>query len=275
MNVILFHQKNKKMKYILLILGITVMTTNTNAQKLNPEKIAKYEIILDDVMEIIGRDLVKYKLKEVEKDYQDHPTEINKVRLGLIYHEVALNLTFFYKTKEFSGYAQKSFDILTELQNNKNTTPELLLFVETYKASALSLVSGETRKLKQLGKAFDLFKDAINKYANLSPRPEFMRGSVAENLSWLLWKKKKFAKIDFQSIIEKQENNKNYAGFRLLSFTYWGWARAYKSKKYRKQAIIYLEKAIKIDPEYKAGRKRAEELRDEYLFNKKNEMKID
>ncbi|PKG42872.1 hypothetical protein CXF67_08005 [Psychroflexus sp. MES1-P1E] len=244
------------------------MTINTNAQNLNREKIAEYEIALDDVMEIIGRDLVKSKLKEVEKVYQDNPTEINKVRLGLIYHEVALNLTFFHKTEEFSGYAQKSFNILKELQNNKKTIPELLLFIDTYKASALALMSGETRKLKQLSEAFDLFEGAVEKYAKFSPRPEFMRGSVAENLPWFMWKKRKFAKRDFQSIIEKHERNKDYAGFRLLSFTYWGWARAHKAKSFRKQALIYLERAIKIDPEYNAGRKRAEELRSEYLYKK-------
>ena len=133
-------------------------------------------------------------------------------------------------------------------------------------------MSGETRSLKQLKQAFVLFNDAVDKYAEYSPRPEFMRGSVAENLPWFMWKKRKFAKKDFQSIIEKQEKNSNFAGFRLLSFTYWGWARAHSSKKYRKQALIYLDRAIKIDPDYKAGRKRAEELKDEYLYNKKTKM---
>lgn len=241
------------------------MITNVDAQNLNIHKVTEYENKLDDVMEIIGNELVKSKLKEVETECQNNPNELDKVRLGLIYHEIALNLTFFYKTEEFAGYAQRSYDILTELLNNENTTRELSVFIESYRASALALVSGETRKLKQLGQAFELFDVAVKKYAYISPRPEFMRGSVAENLPWFMWKKRKFAKIDFQSIIEKQEKNENYSDFRLMSFSYWAWARANKSKKHRKQALIYLDKAIEIDPEYKAGRKRAEELKAELL----------
>jgi hypothetical protein len=41
-------------------------------------------------------------------------------------------------------------------------------------------------------------------------------------------------------------------------------ARANKSKKNREQAIKYLNRAIEIDPNYKAGRKRAEELKEKY-----------
>lgn len=238
--------------------------TKLNAQNLNLEKLATYEITLDDVMEIIDKNLVKEKLKEVENEYRSNNNEINTVRLGLIYHEIALNLTFFDKTKKYAGYAEKSYDILTELSENKNTTPELMIYIESYRASSLSLVAGENTKLSLLGKAFDIFKNTIVKYSSVSPRPEFMRGSVAENLPFFMWGKRKFAKIDFESIIKKQEKNNDYADFRIMSFSYWAWARAHKKKKFRKEAILYLNRAIKVDPEYKAGRKRAEELKKKY-----------
>ena len=79
-----------------------------------------------------------------------------------------------------------------------------------------------------------------------------------------MWRKTKFAKTDFESIIQKQEKNSDYADFRIMSFSYWDWARAFNKKKYRQQAIKYLNKAIEIDPNYKAGRKRAEELKEQY-----------
>lgn len=44
-----------------------------------------------------------------------------------------------------------------------------------------------------------------------------------------------------------------------MSFTYWACAKQHQGKKYREQALKYLKKAIELDPEYKAGRKRAEE----------------
>lgn len=236
---------------------------NAHAQ-LDKKKIHSFEDSLNDVTEIIDKELVKKKLIEVESEYRSRESELTSTRLGLIYHEVALNLTFFDKTEKYNGYAQKSYDILTKLMNNEETSPELLIFIETYRASALSLVAAETRKLKLIGTSFELFEKSIAKYASVSPIPEFMRGSVAENLPFFMWKKRKFAKVDFESIIDKQELDSSYADFRIMSFTYWGWARAHKRKKYRKVAIHYLQEAIKLDPEYEAGRKRAEELMEEY-----------
>ena len=253
----------KEMKYLFILLILTTMTT-LNAQEINLEKLAIYETTLDDVMEIIDKELVKKKMKEVENDFQNDSNEFNTVRLGLIYHDIALNLTFFDKTKKYAGYAQKSYDILTKLSKNEETTPELMIYIESYRASSLSLVAGENTKLSLLGKAFEIFENTVNKYSSISPRPEFMRGSVAENLPFFMWKKRKFAKIDFESIIKKQEKNNNYADFRIMSFSYWAWARANKSKKNREQAIKYLNRAIEIDPNYKAGRKRAEELKEKY-----------
>lgn len=216
---------------------------------------------LDDVMELIDTDLIKTKLEEVETKFKNEPNEINKARLGIIYHEVALNLSFLSKT-EFKGYAQKSFDRLTELFENEETTKELMLFVASYRASALSLIVAETKKLKFLGQSFELFANAVKKYSDISPLPEFMRGSVAENLPWFFFGKRKFAKKDFQSIIDKYEKNQDYVNWKVISFTYWAWAKQHQGKKYREQALNYLNKAIELDPEYKAGRKRAEELKN-------------
>jgi len=249
------------MKRILILL---TMTAGTSISPINLKRLATYEYALEDVMEIIDRELVKKKLQEVEAEYKKEPNEVNTVRLGIIYHEIALNLTFFDKTKKYAGYAQKSYDILNELSQNESTTDELRVFIESYRASAISLVASETRKLKLLKTAFQIFEEAVHQYADVSPRPEFLRGSVAENLPFFMWKKRKFAKVDFESIIKKQEKNSSFADFRIMSFSYWAWAKAHKSKKHRTQALAYLNKAIEIDPDYKAGRARAEILKAKY-----------
>ena len=49
-----------------------------------------YQIALDDVMEFIDNDLLQAKFPEIEADYKANPSLLNKVRLGIIYHEVAL-----------------------------------------------------------------------------------------------------------------------------------------------------------------------------------------
>ena len=232
----------------------------TQKQELDFSKVKAYEYQLDDVMEIINIPELKSKLKEVEEDFQKDQNEINTTRLGIIFHETALNLSFLSKT-EYKGYAQKSFDILTTLFNLPSTTKELMPFVSSFRASALSLVAAETKKIKLIGKAFDLFNESVRKYSVVSYLPEYLRGSVAENLPWFFFSKRNIAKKDFQSIIEKQNKNSDYANWKIMSFTYWAWAKQRQGKKYRTLALSYLDKAIALDPSSKAGREKAEKLK--------------
>jgi len=236
------------------------ITNSLTAQQLEFSEIKKFEHRLDDVMEIIDPTELKIKLKEVENQFEQKPNEINKVRLGIIYHETSLTLGFLSKTV-FKGYSQRSYDILTELLLDAATTKELLPFISSYQASALSLVAGETMKLSLVRDAFLLFKQSIKKYGDISYLPEFLRASVSENLPWFFFSKRKFAKIDTQSIINKQIKNSNYANWKIMSFTYWAWANKNQGKKLRNEAIAYLDKAIALDPNYKAGRQKAEELK--------------
>lgn len=217
---------------------------------------------LDDVMEIVDTTALKVKLQEIERDFGQDSSFLNKLRLGIIYHETALNLSFLKKTA-FKGYAKKSFDLLTELSDASATPDAARPFVASYRASALSLMGAETRKLSLVSDAFQLFEQAVEKYAVVSYLPEFMRGSVAENLPWFFFSKRKLAKKDFQSIIDKQEKRTDYANWKVVSFTYWAWAKQHTGKKFREQALQYLDRAIALDPNYQAGRKRAEKLRAE------------
>jgi hypothetical protein len=130
----------------------------------------------------------------------------------------------------------------------------------------LALVGGETSKLGLVGDAFKLFDTTVNNYATFSCLPEFLRGSVAENLPWIFFFKKKFAKLDMQSIVDKHENNNEYANSKIMSFVYW--ANQHQSKKYRKQSLIYLDRAIALDLHYLGGRKRAELLKNRFAKQK-------
>lgn len=238
----------------------TINSLSAQTAQLDFSKVKAFELQLDDVMELIDTTELKLKLKEVEDNYKKNSSDINKTRLGIIYHETALNLSFFSKTT-FKGYAKKGYDTLSELFNSPNTSKELLPFIASYRASALSLVGAETKKLKLLCEAFSLFKNAVENYASVSYLPEFLRGSVAENLPWFYVTKRKFAKQDFQSIIDKQDKNNDYANWKVMSFAYWAWAKQRQHKKYRTLALAYLDKAISLDPNFKAGRTKAEDLK--------------
>lgn len=246
----------------LLAAGITL--TTATAQRIDNKDLKSYDRQLEDVTELIDTNQVKAKLTEVETAWTQDKSELNTVRLGLIYHEVALTLSFLTKTG-YKGYARKSYDVLSGLFSSKQTTPALLPIVAAYRASALSLVGAETKKVSLLSVAFAEFESTVKNYADVSPYPEFLRGSVAENLPWFFFRKRKFARPDFDSIVAKQDANPDYANWKLMSFTYWAWARQHQSAKDRTRAISYLDKAILLDPTYLAGRQRAELLKAELL----------
>jgi hypothetical protein len=236
---------------------------NINSQQFDIVKMKEIEHYLDDVMEIIDTTFLKSQIKAIEAAFEQNPTEINKVRKGIIYHETALNLGFLVKT-QYKGYAKRSYDILTALADNSETKPELLPFITAYQASALSLLVAETKKLSLINVAFRLFEESVNKYAAVSYLPEFLRGSVAENLPWIFYKKRSFAKIDMQAIIDKQTLNQTYANAKIMSFVYWAWANQHQGKNDRALALNYLNKAIALDPNYRGGRKQAEALKAKF-----------
>lgn len=243
-----------------MILETTINIATAQAQPLTIEGIKDYEHRLEDIMELTDTNLVKIKLVETEEQWKREDNEINKARLGIIYHETALNLSFFSQTN-YKGYAQKSFDILSELLFAPNTSIGLLPFIASYRASAMSLVGAETKKLKPLGDAFALFEEADLKYGAVSYLPQFLRGSVAENLPWFFFVKRKYAIRDFQSIVDKQNRQENYANWKIMSYTYYALANKCQSKKCREKSMLYLDKAIQLDPDYKAGRQKAEALK--------------
>ena len=251
---------------ILSFILIISLNFNSNAQTKGMTIIQAQEK-LEDVMEIIDTTFLKTHLIEVEKAHQHDNSTINQIRLGIIYHEVALNFGFFDKI--YKGYPQKSLDMLNAALPKLNSDLAIFKpFVLSYKASSLSLLSGETRKLGYLSEAFKLFNEAVANYSSVSYAPEFMRGSVSENLPWFMFKKRSYAKIDFDNIIRKYEADNSYATAKIMSFTYWAWAMQHQSKKYRTTSISYLDKAIEIDPNYNAGRKRAEELKNKMTTTK-------
>jgi len=213
------------MRYlILLTLLIMLPLEKTIAQLPSTKAVKNAELQLEDVMEIIDTIVLKQKVQVVEQAYQNDPNTLNQLRKGIIYHEMALNFSFLKNRITEHNYAQESFDLLTSLLDSTTVVPEFIPFATAYQASALALVSAKTNNLKQLNKAFKLFQVAVQKYSALSYVSEFMRGSVAENLPWFLFRKRKHAKQDFTAIIAKYEQNPSFANDKIMSFTYWAWA---------------------------------------------------
>lgn len=57
-------------------------------------------------------------------------------------------------------------------------------------------------------------------------------------------RKKKFAAKDFSSVVRKYEDDHGYASAKIMSLTYWAWAKGHSGKRFRQQALSYLTKAV-------------------------------
>ncbi len=248
----------------MLLLLLMVSSQQLQAQNSQLNDLHAAEKALDDVMEIIDTSYLRIKWQEVEADFAKNPAALQRIRLGILYHELTLNFSFLYK-KLPKGYAQRSFDLLDVAYNDKSMLPDFMPFVAAYRASALSLVGAETGKLKPLHAAFEAFATAEAAYGAVCYAPAFLRGSVAENLPSLFYKKRRFAKVDFENIIARQQAQTHYAPAKIMSFTFWAWANQHQGKMHRQQALAYLERAIALDPNYEGGRERAETLRAKLL----------
>lgn len=236
----------------------------TTRQNVSFKSVKLIESHLEDVMELISIEDAEKKLNEIEAEYEMFPDQLNMARLGIVYHENALNLASINKGNS-DGYATKSFTILHELFTSEDIFVELLPFIAGYHASARALMGSEKTKPGYINESFKLFESAVSNYGEVCFCPEFLRAGISDKLPWFFFNRKRHAKQDYESIITRQQLKLNYAPTRIMSFSYFGWAKQSQSKKDRARTLEYLEKSIQLDPKYKAARKRAEELKNKLL----------
>jgi len=67
---------------------------NHSVPSLDFSTVKTFEHQLDDVMEVNDNAQLRLKLTEVEHQFYEESKEINKTRLGIIYHLTALNSSF-------------------------------------------------------------------------------------------------------------------------------------------------------------------------------------
>lgn len=251
------------MKHI-LILVLAGASVTASAQTISRSSVAEAAQQLDDVMEITDTVNLRNRIAAAQQLAAASSDMVTRLRLGILYHEAALNFTLLAKTGD-KGLAAKSYSLLDSLAQKADPANAFLPIIVSYRASALALIAGETGSLKQLGMAFDLFEIAVKQYAPVSALPEFLRGSVAENLPKWMFRKHRFARIDMNQLIQKYEADSSYATPKLMSFVYWAWANQHQKAKYRTEALRCLDKAIALDKTGKAGKQRAEALKAKLL----------
>jgi len=216
---------------------------------------------LEDIMDISDLDRITSLLLEQRNITKLTPNTINKVRLGILYHDVALKSLSRNKA-ERRYYTEEAYRMLTNLSNDLKIEEELKPFVKAYQASVLALLGAERNNSQLVNQAFGLFEQAMQQYGHFCYAPQYLRARVAEQLP-RSFGKRRMARKDYSELIDRYGLDCRFATYKSMSYVYWAWAKLHNNKKNKKQLIRYLEQSIKLDRTGEAAGARAKLLLEE------------
>jgi hypothetical protein len=194
---------------------------------------------LEQFTEILNKNVLQDNQKTLEKIAQPDVLEI--IALGLTYHEICVLYFMLEKNKQYAPYASKA---LTTLSSARPDAPEWTLpMLDSYINSSRSLVAAVKGNLIGLLRVIRDYDKLIDKYSATSYHPEFLQGSLLENLPNVFGAHSK-AKQRFENIVTKYNKDHAYATPKIISFCYLSLGKLSKNPK---EKIDYLEQSIKID----------------------------
>lgn len=173
-----------------------------------------------DISEILDPGQARANVTAAEHALNREHSVVNRLRLGIAYHEAALN----FLPSGVSGDAQKSYDILSAADLHAEVAPALEPYIFAYLASAQALLAADGGAIANVAAAFDIFDRVVARYGHVANITLFLRGSVAENLPWFFFKAND-AKRDLETIIARAEHDADYASSKTLSFVHFGLGR--------------------------------------------------
>lgn len=196
--------------------------------------------IMEQVMEISSIEQLLSAIAQLE---EAEATQENKTKLGILYHDAALKVE-----KGQREYIEKSYTQFTVLMKDKSLSDELRAYVAAYQASSLALLGANRENKKMIEQAFVLFEQAEKHYNALEFVVPYLRSKTISLLPYgNIYKNQ--AKRDLEVLIDRYGLDKDFANDRIMAHAYYSWAAAHQRKRFRKQAMRYLEKAIELNPE--------------------------
>lgn len=240
-----------------LILTLMGFSTLVNAQTLEENaELASNE--LAEVIDIVDFDQIMAKISSQKELIKKEPTFLNKVKLGILYHDGAMQLVGTKKAAR-RELAEESYTLLSILATESSKQPHLLPFVKAYQASSLGLLGAANTNNDLIKQSFVLFDQTIDQFGKAYYVPLYLRAKIAENLPYP-YNKKRWAKTDYSNLINWFESNSNSINNRTMIQTYLAWAKLHANKKDYSQAVQYLEEAIKLGQDNNSTVQKAKEL---------------
>jgi hypothetical protein len=211
-----------------------------------------YELILDKLeqyTEVLDTAKLSQNLEYFE--YKQDGDALDQIALGITYHEICVVHYILGKDKSYAHYAEKA---LRTLVDAKKTSPvDAYPILDTYINSSRSLVASTKNNLVELIRVIRIYNGLVRKYGSISYYPEFLEGSLLENLPNILGGHTKAKKL-FESIIAKHESDPAYASDKIVSFCYLSLGKLEKNSTRKKD---YFQKSIAIDADKQGGANQA------------------
>ena len=219
---------------------------------------------LEQVMEISNAEQLLTTILELEKKEN---TQTNKAKLGILYHDAALK-GIEVQGLDHSELIEKSYTKLTSLMKEKEIDAGLRSVVAAYQASALAQLGAERENTKMMEQAFILFEQAERHYGQVEFVLPYLRSKAAELLPYgNIYKS--IAKKDLAYMIDRYGLNKDFATPSVMSYVYYSWSKSHKAKRFRGQAVRYLEKSIELAPQGTTAKRATYLLEDWRVASKK------
>lgn len=207
---------------------------------------------LESYTEILSKDTLRSNVQELENI--DQPDVLQQIALGLTYHELCVLHFMLGKDKRYAPYAARALGVLTSA---RPAAPEWSLpMLDSYINSSQSLVAATKNNLIDLIRVIRKYDELIDQYGATSYHPEFLQGSLLENLPNVFGAHAK-AKKRFESVITKYTSDPSYTAPKIVSFCYLSLGKLSKDQKTK---IDYLGKSVETDTAGDGGSAQAKQI---------------
>jgi tetratricopeptide (TPR) repeat protein len=213
-----------------------------------------------DLKEILN-EITSIENKLKENNLEKSEEMIAQVKLGILYHNVALNDG---AKRGYKKYAQKSFETMKLINGNDGLSNVIKVYTLTFMGSSRAMMGDEDlnpiNKINYVKEGIAYLDDAVKRFDRHTWVPRFYRANVCFSLPDF-FEKSAAAKDDYDKLINKKRNNDNAIPDEIMAIVYLNRGKLYKKDTDIEKAIEMWKKALET-AEDEDVKNEAEELLD-------------
>ncbi len=198
-------------------------------------------------------------LSRIEGKLREASPPAEKIGAGIVFHDASRTLF----PAGVRGYAQKSYNLLKTLYDDRSLPERYRPLVTAYLGSARTLMGNEDNnpfnKMSYVKQGLKYLDEAVSKYREATPIVSFVRASVCVNLPEFFNTLDK-ARGDLRYLEDRAQGDPAYLEASLLSEVLLELGNIAKKDKKMSQALAYWRRAVEVDPSGQAAGQAKEKL---------------